>query len=209
MTTQLALYNIALMHVGQRKLASTSEDQEGRYYLDEVYDASLDFCLRQGYWNFCIRAIEMDADITPNFHYSYGFTKPSDWAKTVMLSDSESFADPLLDYQDQGGYWLANVDPLYIKFVSTTNGTDETLFPSDYTEYVGAYLAWKIYKRVTEHSEDERTKFERNVVRPALRRALANDAMDQPPGFPPTGSWVRSRGGGKNAERGNRSSLIG
>jgi hypothetical protein len=208
MATKLALYNLALMHLGQRKLASVSEDQEGRYYLDEVYDDSLEFCLRQGLWNFAMRAVEMDSTLTPTFHYAYGFEKPTDWVKTYLVSDNESFDPPLLDYQDQGVYWLANVDPLYIRFVSTTAGTDVSLFPTDYGDYVAAFLASRIFKRITGNGEDELTNFENRKVRKALRRAIANDAMDQAPGFAPTGSWVRSRGDG-NAQRGLRSRLIG
>jgi hypothetical protein len=208
MTTALLLYNQALMHLGQRKLASTSEDQEGRYYLDEIYSDSLNYCLRQAPWNFAMRAVEIDSDLTPTFHYSYGFAKPADWIRTHLLSDNEGFDPPLLDYQDQGGYWLANVDPLYARYVSTTRGTDVSLFPVDYADYVAAFLASRIYKRITGNGEDEVTNFEKRKVRPALRRAMANDAMDQPPGFAPTSSWVRARGDG-DAQRGLRSRLIG
>jgi hypothetical protein len=208
MTTALLLYNQALMHLGQRKLASTSEDQEGRYYLDEIYSDTLNYCLRQAPWNFAVRAVEIDSDLTPTFHYSYGFAKPADWIRTYVLSDNEGFDPPLLDYQDQGGYWLANVDPIYVRYVSTTRGTDVSLFPVDYADYVSSYLAYRIYKRITGHGEDDVTNFLKRQVRPALRRAMANDAMDQPPGFAPTGEWVSSRGGSKG-ERGSRSRLIG
>jgi hypothetical protein len=208
MATKLALYNLALMHLGQRKLASLTEDQEGRYYLDEIYDDSLDYCLRNGFWNFAMQAVEIDSDVTPNWHYTYGFTKPADWIKTYLISDNESFDPPLLDYQDQGGYWLCNVDPIYVRYVSTTRGNDVSLFPVDYADYVAAFLASRIFKRITGNGEDELTNFENRKVRPAMRRAKANDGLDQPPGFAPTSSWVRARGDA-NPQRGNRSRLIG
>ena len=209
MTTTLLLYNQALMHLGQRKLASTSEDQEGRYYLDEIYSDTLSYCLRQGLWNFAMIEAEIASTTTPTIHYSYGIAKPAAWVRTHTISDNESFNPPLLDYLDIGVYWYADVSPIYVRYVGTTAGTNVSLFPVDYADYVASMLASRIYKRITGNGEDDLAAFERRKVRPALRRAMANDAMDQPPEFAPTGSWVRARGGDNNSERGNRSSLIG
>jgi tetratricopeptide (TPR) repeat protein len=209
MPSQLQIYNKALRHIGQRKLSATTDDVEARYVLDDQYTDALAYCLRQGFWNFAMRAIRKDADLTPEYGYSYGFTKPADWSKTFILSASENYDPPLIDYQDQWSCWLANIDPLYIRYVSSTRGTDPSLFPIDYTEYVAAYLALRIFRPITGKSEEAYYAFEKAIVKKALTTAKGNDAMDQAPGRFPQGSWVSSRSGGYGNERGSRSRLIG
>ena len=192
MADRLALYNEALRHLGERKLASLTEDQESRFLLDTEYDSALKLCLRRGYWNFAMRAVKLDFDITPVFGYQFGFTKPNDWLKTDVISASETFNPPEIDFQDQYGFWLANTKTMYFRFVSTTTGMVEANFPPDYAEYVSGFLALTIMPRITQASEDSIIKFERRVER-MLKVAQANDAMDQGPRRLPLGSWVTSR----------------
>jgi hypothetical protein len=208
MATKLGLYNKAALHLGQRRLSALTDDVEFRYEMDNEYTDALDFCLRQGFWNFAMNAVSMDSDITPEFGYTYGFTKPTDWARTYVMSSNENFDPPLMDYQDQNAFWMADVDPIYVRYVSTTKGTDLGIFPVDYAEYVGAYLAWKVYKRVTGSGDETRAMFEKTVLKKALARAKGNDAIDQAPGSYPQGAWASSRGGW-GGERGKRGQLIG
>ena len=209
MATQLSLYNGALRHLGQRRLASISEDREARYYLDDEYTDTFIYCLRQGFWNFAMRVVQIDAEATaPTFGYSYKFVKPADWVKTRNISLNESLDPPLIDYQDQTGIWLADSTPLYVRYVSTTDGLTPANFPTDYAYYVEAVLAQRIFKKVTGNGEDELIKFERRVVKKALATAKGNDAMDQAVGTYPQGAWASSRGGW-GGERGKRGQLIG
>ena len=194
--TRLSLYNLALGHLGERKLASLTEDVETRYLLDEEYEQTLALCLRSGYWNFAMRAIKMESDFTPNFGYRYGFTKPDDWVKTYQTSEDERFSTPYtMGLKDQSGSWLADTTPMYFKFVSSIKGLAEAKFPPDYAEYVGFELAFKVMPRVTNKSQDEIAGFEKRMKK-AGSIARSNDAMDQGPESLPVGSWVRSRSGG-------------
>ncbi len=199
-TDRLGLYNKALRHLGERKLASLTDDSEARYYLDDEYDEALLFCLRQAFWNFAIRAASIDAstDITPSFGYRYAFEKPADWVKTLLVSSDQYFNLPLTDYQDEHGYWLSNLTPMYLRYISGTLGVDPVMFPPDYAEYVGVYLGSLILPRITQKSAPEVEAMEKKVDR-FRKVAQANDAIDQPPGHRPLGSWVtsRSRRGGQ------------
>lgn len=210
MTDQLSLYNGALSLLGQRPLASVSEDREARYYLDEEYADTLIFCLRQAFWNFSMWSVKIDAEATtPAFGYSNMFIKPSDWVKTYVISFSERFDPPLMDYQDQIGFWLADGTPIYVRYVATSSGLIPGNFPIDYAFYVEAVLAAQIFKRVTGNGEDELAKFDKRVVKKALATAKGNDAIDQPPGTYPQGAWVSSRSGGYRSQHGKRGQLIG
>lgn len=192
-TTQLTLYNKALRHLGERKLASLSETRESRRYLDDEYAETLLLCLRGGLWNFATRAIKIDSDssIEPAFGYQSGFAKPSDWMRTAWVSTSETFDPPLRNYRDQNGYWLANADTLYVRYISSTVGGTLSAWPPDYAEYVGIALARTIALRVTQDAAlAERIELKEDKYR---KRALANDAMDQPAEPWPLGTWTTSR----------------
>lgn len=211
MTTQLALYNGALLHLGERRLSSLSDETEARRSLDDVWDggAYRQFLLEQGLWNFAIRTVELtySPSITPSFGYRYGFDLPSDWVRTAGISGDEYFRNPL-EYAPEQQYIFSDYETIYLRYVSndTEYGYDMTAWPSSFTEWVKAHLAARIAKRVTgSAAETERMlKIEGRL----LIEARSKDAMNDAISYPPSGSWARSRYG-NGGDRGNRGQLIG
>ncbi len=195
MTSKLAVYNSALLHCEERKIASLTENREPRRVLDDAWDSAVSFCLEQGYWNFAMRSVQMDssASVSPAFGYSYAFTKPEDWVRTFHLSVSETFEPPLNEFNDEGGYWYSNCDPMWAKYVSsdTAYGLDLSLWPETFAEYVAIRLAVKIVKRLT--GSDPSLDRLLGMEKKARKDALSKDAMNEGVQRPPTGTWVRSR----------------
>jgi hypothetical protein len=204
MAAKLALYNSALLVLGERKLASLAEAREPRRALDDAYDDAVAYCLEAGFWNFSMRAIQADssASVTPTFGYTYAFTKPSDFVRLYSYGSTETFDPPLLTVTDEPNYWFANVDPLYVKYVSndTAYGMDLSIWSESFSEYVSLRLAVKTCKRITgAFPNDDLKKDEKR----ALAIARSKDAMDEPVGFPPRGTWVTSRLGDRDRNTGN------
>ncbi|MCK1479325.1 hypothetical protein IVB27_32445 [Bradyrhizobium sp. 197] len=204
MAAKLALYNSALLVLGERKLASLAEAREPRRALDDAYDDAVAYCLEAGFWNFSMRAIQADssASVTPTFGYTYAFTKPSDFVRLYSYGSTETFDPPLLTVVDEPNYWYANVDPIYVKYVSndTAYGMDLSLWSESFSEYVSLRLAVKTCKRITgAFPNDDLKKDEKR----ALAIARSKDAMDEPVGFPPRGTWATSRLGGRDRNTGN------
>lgn len=211
MAFKLGVYNDALAHLGERKLASLSENNEARRSLDDQYEAGVKYCLERAMWNFAKRTVKITSsdDIDPSFGYSYAFEKPSDWVRTMRISDDERFGVPLLDIQDEAGIWYADCDPIYVEYVSngTSFGFNLSIWPETFSEYVSTYLARKICKRIT--SSDSKLEELTEAETKALKVARAADAMNQPPAFPPSGTWVTSRGAvsGRRRSRWNGSTI--
>jgi hypothetical protein len=107
---------------------------------------------------------------------------------------------PLLDYVDEPNYWFANPDPLYIRYISnsTSYGMDLSIWPETFANYVATRLAVKTCKRVTGAAPSADLKHDE--IR-ALAEARSKDAMDEPPGFPPRGTWTSSRRFGSSTTR--------
>ena len=214
MTTKLALYNGALLACGERALASLSENIEARRLLDRAWDGgAVDYCLGQGQWRFAKRSVEIasSAGITPGFGYAKAFDKPTDHLRTIAMCSDEYMQAPLLRYAEEGAYYFADTDPIYLSYVSSnaSYGGDYTLWPADFVEYVQLYLATKIIKKLNQSAEDMKTLF--SLAKKALTDARSSNAMEGPTVFAPVGAWVasRMRGNVTRRDRGSRSSLVG
>ena len=214
MATKIGVFNNALLELGHRILVDTGENVEAGRLLNAVYTQVVTEALSVGSWNFAMETIKLDADtgVTPAFGYTEVFAKPTDWIRTMGVSEDEFFSFPLLTYYDDSNFWSADSSPIYVRYVSddTGLGFELTRWPAAFTRYVELEHASRVAFRIT---QSEQLKAAVDALRDRARRnALGQDAMNEnQPKFPPPGSWTMSRGGrtGGRRDRGNRGSLIG
>lgn len=220
MATRLELYNGALLLCGERFLSALTEDREPRRLLDHVWDADgVRYCLEQGEWQFAMRTqqISQDPSIEPPFGYQYAFNKPTDWVATHAVCQDEFFNVPLTQYADEGDNWYAEIDPIYVKFVSddADYGNDLAGWPQSFAEYVEAFLASKIVYKLNGNPKMVEFLFGKpgdprgGELHRRLLIAKNKAAFTQPTRFPAESSWNSSRRGRSNLDRGNRGSLLG
>lgn len=201
MATKLNLYNAALVEIGERILSSLTESREPRRVLDQVWDAGfVDEILSLGQWNFAARTVQVDYDtgITPPFGYNRGFSKPTDCIRTMGLSEDEYFAIPLNEYADETGYWYAEPDTIYVKYVSNDEsfGGNLASWPANFRRFAEVQLASRINTRLTQN--EEKTNGLIRLGKKLLTEAKSTDAMDEPTNFPPRGGWATARYGRRN-----------
>ncbi len=213
-TEKLDIYNGALIHCGARTLGSLTEENDRRRYLDEVWDdGGVESCLERGQWHFATRASKLsyDAAIEPAWGYNRAFTKPDDWVLTVAVCSDEYFQQPLLQYTDEAGVLYASLPDIYVKYVSddTAYGFNYALWPHQFTEYVKAYMAWRVCRKL---NQDEAVRKElEDIMVKQLREAKNNNMIALPTKFPAQGGWNNARfgHGSRGRDRGNSGSLIG
>lgn len=204
---KLGLYQGALRMVGERKLSGLTENRKPRHDLDDVWaEDPIKACLEAGGWAFATRTAAMEADsgISPDFGYTYGFEKPSDWVRTVAISLDEYFNPPLTEYRDEGGYlWLDN-EEVYFAWVSddASYGRNYSLWPISFQNYVMAYMGKKILPGLTSSKTDIESLD--NDMKKYLSQAQGKNALTRPTQRQPQGSWVSSRGGRPNGRRSDR-----
>lgn len=213
MATRLGIYNGALRECQDRKLSSLSEDREPRHVLDDIWnDGLVDFVLRMKQWRFARRTVSITADssIDPSFGYANAFAFPSDLVRTIAVCHDEYLRSPLLEYQVENQYWYADIDPLYVGYISNhaDYGGDLTTWPPDFTLYVETHMASLAVGRLTGAKADRNDLLKLADIR--LKIAASRDAMESPTQFSPRGSWASSRMGRRsNYDRGYRSRLTG
>lgn len=214
--TRLSIYNGALLLCGERALSGLTDEVEARYLLDTVWNNNgVDGCLEEGQWEFAMRTIQIDYDsgITPTFGMARAFDKPTDWILTSALCADESFRAPLTRYVDEAGMWYADIDTLYVRYVSNDSNYGGNLagWPRSFTEFVETHFASKIILKVS--SDEGKQKLFFNPENPkhsirgrALLHAKSRCAMSGPTQRPATGNWSLSRAvGGGRGDLGNTS----
>ena len=208
-----------MLLLGERRLASLSENVEVRYLLDEVWnDAGVRFCLEAAQWHFAMRASRLDYNpsITPDWGYQRVFDKPTDWVITSGVFEDAYMRTPLTQYADEIMYWFCDRDEIFVKYISddVTYGMDFAKWPGTFIDFVKAYFASRIVRKVPGGADkiDDITHPKTGVLARALMIAKNKAAMTQPATFPSRGTWAAARhrgaGGGWN-DGGNQNQLIG
>lgn len=214
-TTKLRIYNGALGIIGERALGSLTENRGSRRALDLIWDDSgVDDCLEAGQWYFAMRSqrITYDPSITPDWGYKRVFDKPEDHIRTCGVCQDEMFNVPLLGYREEAGFWYANLDTIFVRFVSNDAafGGDMSLWPGTFTEFVKGHFAFLVALPITQ--DKNKVALAEAYRSQALRDAKSKGAMADPTTFPAEGAWTSSRRGSRTGgwpDRGNRGSLIG
>lgn len=216
-TDRLKIYNGALLLCEQRSLASLTVNEEARRALDEVWnDGGVRWCLEQGQWKFAMRTVRLDYDpaIDPEFGYRRAFAKPDDWVLTSALCSDERFNVPITAYHFEAGYWYCDLDEIYLRYVSddTAFGLNYSAWPATFTEFVKAYFALRIVRRLP--SGGDKFQFVERVFAKNMAIAKNKDAMAEGPRFAAQGNWTRNRQGaggrrGPMGDGGGSGSLTG
>lgn len=210
---KLSIYNGALRLCRHPRLSALTEDLEARYLLDDVWNGGLVVeCLEAGLWFFARRTsqLDYDSDLEPAFGRTCVFAKPGDWVRTMAICQDDRFNVPLLSVSDEAGYLYADLQTIYVAYVSSgpDYGGNLALWPQSFVNFVYGRAAEKIIGVLTgaQSSADAVRKESARLLEVAKSLAAMNDAT----AFPPAGSWTRARFGRRAGyDRGNRNSLIG
>ena len=194
MATKLGLFNAALLETGDKTLTDTGEAVEAGRVLNTVYSDVLADCLAEGPWNFAAVNYQAVGDtglINPNTAgYTYGYAKPTDWVRTLIVSDDRYLVFPLTQYFDSQEIWATDTGEIFARYVSndTGSGLDIANWPSAFRRYVELSLADRISYRVTQDPELRVSIGERREA--AKTAALTQNGTDSSvPRYAPTASW--------------------
>lgn len=186
MTTKLRVYNAALRHRGiALRLDTLTDDRPERYTLDEAWVDVVARALEEGRWNFGQRSVEIpyEPSVAVSFGFSYAFEKPDDWVRTFRMSADPTFTIPLESEEvlDERAYWFANVQTLYVQYMSdgSSYGGDLSAWPQTFADAVALMLAVDIGPSVGNMGAGEVKALEERAF-DAIRNARSKDAQNQP-----------------------------
>jgi hypothetical protein len=196
MASRLGIYKAALRYLGNAAgLSSLTEASPPRYALDDAWQEAGEYLLAKGLWNFAIRNSQLseDEDVEPLFGYQYAFSKPTDWVRTVSISNEPTFQSPFEAYADETGYWYADSDTLYVRYVSNDAdyGWNIGAWREPFAQAFACYLAFQCGLPLSSDKSNRNDLF--NLFKGLLTEAKALDAVDEKVARSPAGRLVQSR----------------
>lgn len=202
MADQLSIYNQALLHLKESPLADLTEERESRRVLDALWAPVRQVMLEAGFWKFAMRTVRItkDPDIVPAFGMSMAFNKPADWVKTYLVSVDEGMNQPFYDWQEESNQFFADVDPLFVRFVSNATpgyGHDPARWTGRFVQAFAFELAWRAAPKAAGSSDGLIERLEKDKML-ALSTAISFEALREPTRRPPQGKWNSARFGGRN-----------
>jgi len=200
MATKLEVYNEAALILKLRPVDSLSENTPVRVTFDQAWAPVLRYMLGLANWHFAKRALAIQAEtsITPSYGYSAYFAKPDDFARLIGISASAYGVPTLENYSEEGAYWAANLQTLYIEYVSNgvTYGGDLGRWTPHFTTAVAHEIASRTGGKLTKLSGQEWQAMKKDS-KDALHKAKSLEAYAQPAQPYQMGQLVRSRLGGR------------
>jgi hypothetical protein len=194
--TQLEIFNGALLLLKTGPISQTeltNGSVEKARILNAAWTGATKRCLEMGLWKFAMRTVLIDSSssVTPAFGHQFAFDHPTDYVRTNAVCSDEFLRCPLLDYSgDEGAFWYASIDPIYVQYVSSdaAYGGDLSLWSASFQAYVEAYIAHRAAGALKGDTEDLA-----RTVSTTLKTALSKNAMNGPPKTLPMGSWNAAR----------------
>jgi hypothetical protein len=189
-TTQLSLYNEALLLVGERELTTVTDDVEARYRLDTAYANGVDYCLELVAPVFARKTSKLTTYTTSSQHaYDNVFTLPTDYISMVELYSDEKLDQPISRYIVEGGTLACNYTTIYLRYIS--NGYALSLWDRSFAQVVAAYLAKSVAPRIaSDEMERVSADFTSRVQEAiALRQSKEPDKRSSNEGVTLTNDW--------------------
>ncbi len=151
-TTQLQLYNDALAMVGERSLASLSEEVETRRQLDRSWNSgAVDYCLEMIKPKFATIVSSMVAAAVPtDLGFNFAFNLPADYVAMVRPYSDSTIDEPITRYVIQARQIVADHNPIFLRYVSNsaTAGGNLDIWSASFAKFVSSFLATDIVARI-------------------------------------------------------------
>ncbi|MDC0600114.1 hypothetical protein OAO65_02270 [Flavobacteriales bacterium] len=174
-TTQLSLYNEALLLVGERELTTLTDDVEARHRLDTAYENGVDYCLELVNPVFARKTNLLNVYSTSSVHaFDNVFTLPSDYINMVRAYSDEKLDQPVNRYIIEGDELACNYNTIYLRYIS--NSYALTVWDKSFERVVVAYLASEIAPRI---APDEMERIEATLAT-RLKQAIDLSQQKEP-----------------------------
>ena len=199
MADKLEIFNRVLVKCGQRPLLSLDDQRPEQRAIDRVYDAAVEKLIEGALWKFASRSDELQpsSTVTPAFGLQYAYDLPDDYVRIIRICDNERFRPTLRDFVIENGYILADVNPLYLQYVSkgATYGYDPGKWTPSFADALVDELAVRTAPYLMSAEIQRIEQFEKQAKR-SFYMAKGRDAVNQPESWIPPGRLVRARSGG-------------
>ena len=191
MASKLQIWNDALTLLGEPRLTTLTDDVQGRYELDNLYDRAVIEVTRQAAWHHAIKIDSPTPGATTYLGFSNSYPKPADWLRHHSIYTNIGTRESPIDARDIGSNYAVNSSVnVWIRYIYLA--TNETLWPESFVLALATYLAFVLAERISGKSEKTESIYQLWQAR--LAEGAAIDAMPDSEWLPfqLDGSMVRA-----------------
>lgn len=154
---QLALYNNALLIIGQRRLKNITEDREPRHLLDDAYDlGAIEYCLEVVKPVFARKTKVISSTTTSSEHdLDNVYTLPSDYQSVVGVYSDSKLDQEVSRYIIEGNTLSCEYQTIHLRYISNDYVTAFTNWSQAFTRVVSAFLAREISVKLAPNRTEE------------------------------------------------------
>lgn len=189
MPSEIDIANSALRKIGAETITSLDQGSPSANFMDDRFDEARNELLRMHPWNFATKRAELAREETaPAFEFTYFYTLPADWMRTLYAFDNDAGVGHF-DYAEENGKIAANSEQVFLLYVYRCE--DPNLMTADFREA----LAWRLAMDAATGLANSAGLFDRMAegFERTLAAAKSTDAQSHRARPLPRGSWVTSR----------------
>lgn len=195
-TSETALCNIALDHLGEAPIVSMNDDRLAASACLRHYAECRDKVLRSHRWNFATKRVALSRlAARPAFGWSYQYELPADFMRATEVNGSEAGDVVSGEWLIEGRAILTNEEAVNLVYVRRV--TDVSLFDSLFVDALAVKLAIALSETLrgsTGKTESLVQLYER-ITAPLARRIDANEGRRRKGLLPVNSHALRARGG--------------
>lgn len=159
-TTKLIVYNECLRELGIKLPLSDLVTANSRLTaLDGAFDHAVEYCLSRVSWTFAKRRATLTGTSSTAFPpYTYVYTRPSDWLRTIWIK-TNAYDDAEIDYAEIGASIYGFLGSGLIEYVSDhADNYDPANWPPHFTRVLTLYLAYLVAPGLARAGDDQQGK---------------------------------------------------
>ncbi len=189
MASQVGIANSALIKLGASVIMSFTEGSKNANLCNEQYVKRRDALLRAHNWNFAMARFNLaQLDDAPVFGFDFAYQLPSDWLRTVQVSDNDAGVGRVV-YRIEGLTILSNASDIFLRYIKQV--TDPNEMDAAFREVLAWDLAVDLAQPITQSTSTQQ-EMKRGFAQ-ALSQAASVDAFEDFPEEFPESDWVSAR----------------
>lgn len=172
--TEVSICSNALLMLGAQPINDLSEDSDRARLASNLFAPVRNYVLRRHPWNCAVKRVALAPDTAkPAFDWSYQFTLPSDYMRTLSVGE----AGAELEFKIESGKLLCEDNPALLRYIwrNDNPGTWDDMLVWGMTMSMKAVMAYPI---------TQSTSLEQLIeagLKDVLRQARAVDGQDDTP----------------------------
>jgi hypothetical protein len=149
MATKITIANNALAMLADDPISDFNEGTVRSALVRDQYENIRDNCLRMIPWNCAVKRLNLSPDVaTPVFGYAFQYTLPSDWLRTLSVTDEQD----VYEFRIEGRKLLTDLESLQMRYIYRND--DPATYDAGLVNYMtfrlAEALAYPITKSTTQ-----------------------------------------------------------